>query len=97
MLLPISPITAPTSRTSGTVLGNAGGSVGTSFASELQSAIAQPEQSATQQETSFASGGGANIAQTMAIASEATLVAEEFSLLISKAMSAYQSVTNMQV
>jgi|BEDMetMinimDraft_2_1075160.scaffolds.fasta_scaffold22551_2 flagellar hook-basal body complex protein FliE len=72
------------------------GTVG-SFAAHYLSTLASQENQATTLAQSFAVGGGASVAAVMAANAEADLMAQEFALLVSKALSAYQSVMNMQV
>lgn len=68
------------------------------FGQALESAVLRPEAQAASLETAFSQGEqSAPIGEVMAKTSQAALQAEEFSLMVSKAMSAYQSIMAMQV
>ncbi|MCL8208280.1 MAG: flagellar hook-basal body complex protein FliE [Actinomycetia bacterium] len=82
------------------LIGGGSGTPGTtsgSFAAQFLSALAGQESQAAGLAQSFASGGGAPVATVMAANAEADLMAQEFALLVSKALAAYQSIMNMQV
>lgn len=83
----------------GLIVGGAGSSTATSgsFTAQYLSTLAGQESQAASLAQSFAGGGGAPVATVMAANAEADLMAQEFALLVSKALAAYQSVMNMQV
>jgi len=93
LIVSVTPVTMPTPPSTEAAQAPQGGE---GFASQLASAFSGMESGATTAETAFAAGGG-SLAETMAQTAQASLLAEEFSLLIAKAMAAYQSVTSMQI
>lgn len=68
-----------------------------SFAATYLNTLAGWTGAANQATTAFAQGGGPALATVMAENAQADLAAQEFSLLVGKALQAYQSVMNMQV
>lgn len=68
-----------------------------SFASHLVTSLANQQTAATSQTEAFAQGSGTNLGTVMTTAAEADMQAQAFSLLVSKALAAYQSIMNMQV
>jgi flagellar hook-basal body complex protein FliE len=75
----------------------AGGSATGSFVTHYLASLASLESQAGQAATAFAQGGGPSVAVVMAENAQADLAAQEFSLLVGKALQAYQSIMNMQV
>lgn len=68
------------------------------FAGHLLQALASTQGAAASAGTGFAQGAsGSSLAGAVTRAVSADLQAEEFSLLVSKALAAYQSVMNMPV
>jgi flagellar hook-basal body complex protein FliE len=68
-----------------------------SFAATYLDALAGWTGAANQATAAFAQGGGPALATVMAENAQADLAAQEFALLVGKALQAYQSVMNMQV
>lgn len=90
----IPPLFTSANTVGGTIRSAPGGGAGVpSFLKEFASLQSQASSSATQ----VALGGGPSIASVMVGAANADVGAESFSLLVSRALSAYQEVMQMQV
>jgi flagellar hook-basal body complex protein FliE len=68
-----------------------------SFAAHYLESLANVESQANASAAAFAQGGGPSVAVVMAQNAQADLAAQEFSLVVGKALQAYQSIMNMQV